>query len=72
MFQCFTYEPLSESIYLSSVPGITWKPKVRFEDSVKDTVGLSIARVFREAQDGGRWSRFCKGATVDLFNDPTV
>ena len=46
--------------------------KLRFEHNEKNIAGLGIARVVREAQDRDNWRRFCRGATADRLNDPTV
>ena len=35
------------------------RPKMRFEDNSKNTTGISIARVVREAEDRENWRIFC-------------
>ena len=48
------------------------RPKIRFEDNIKNIAGISIARVVREAEDRENWRRFCRGVTADRLNDLTV
>ena len=48
------------------------RPKMRFEDDIKNIVRLSISRVVREAEDRENWGRFCRSAKADRLNNPTA
>ena len=45
---------------------------MRFEDSIKKTVGLSIAKEIRGIEDRGHWRKICSGAMADRLTYPAV